>query len=791
MAKDKSKKAARRTPLFDIRLNTPDRDVIVLKGAPSEAAPVLLSGVVVMSITEPVVVKKMTLRFFAQLDMQWDERYQNSKGTVYSRPLHYNKIVFDYEWDTLDLQRFLGTPASSPTKLHTRHSSSGFVNGHSTHSSSSSLNILGTSPSAAHIQRNRSSSSVVNLLGSTPAIAASIATSQPESVTLQAGNYEFPFKTILPGSIMETVDSLNGSFLVYRLQSIIERGRFSNPIITRRLVHVVRTLSADSPELSETVAVDNTWPGKVDYSITVPTRAIAVGSTAHINIIMVPLTKGLKLGTIKIKLAEYSSMNASKTQHCEEKHLSSRTVPKVDLDEEGKDIWTESEVDADGIFYRNSQVALGDDRWEIQTSIPVPPSLAKVTQDCDIRHSFKVRHKLKFSIGLINPDGHVSELRATLPVVIFISPFMPIRGKTLKDYDAPHQLNGYDDATLFTPGDEILFQTHEESPVVSASHSPSQSTMNLDTQDLMAPPSYGERVYDRLYDSSSPPSSVAGVSGSTNVSSESHSRVTSPDNSELPLYNELNMAPTSVGSSVDVIRSHLSHRPSPVFTFAGDDHESVVQSPISSSPAVIAGPAFEGHAIDMSHTMSSSSGVNLPGLISPVAYTPVQHLSRATSFSTSPMATPGDEREDFNWNTEQLSRVPSYTTAIKADAVLEDDLTPAYSPQENTSISPVSSTQINLDVLDSRLQNVHTARMQRPGMSRMSSAQSMSRTPSKGSSNVLHPSPKFGSTTSLLTKQLHKIHIDGGNTGASHGNDTSNLGKKSMSFGNLSILHKH
>ena len=68
------------------------------------------------------------------------------------------------------------------------------------------------------------------------------------------------------------------------------------------------------------------------------------------------------------------------------------------------------------------------DQWQIDTIINIPSSLSKCTQDVDLSTNVRVRHKLKFNIGLINPDGHTSELRATLPIQLFISPFVTVRG---------------------------------------------------------------------------------------------------------------------------------------------------------------------------------------------------------------------------------------------------------------------------------------------------------------------------------------------------------------------------
>ena len=71
-------------------------------------------------------------------------------------------------------------------------------------------------------------------------------------------------------------------------------------MIAKKRLRIIRTLTSDAVELSETIAVDNTWPNKVEYSLSCPTKAIAIGSSTPITMTLVPLLKGLQLGDIKI-----------------------------------------------------------------------------------------------------------------------------------------------------------------------------------------------------------------------------------------------------------------------------------------------------------------------------------------------------------------------------------------------------------------------------------------------------------------------------------------------------------
>ena len=95
----------------------------------------------------------------------------------------------------------------------------------------------------------------------------------------------------------------------------------------------MRTLTTDAVELSETIAVDNTWPKKVEYSLSCPSRALAIGSGTPISFMLVPLLKGLQLGDIKIELVEnYTYVGALPPYQNAERTIVEKKIPKPDPD---------------------------------------------------------------------------------------------------------------------------------------------------------------------------------------------------------------------------------------------------------------------------------------------------------------------------------------------------------------------------------------------------------------------------------------------------------------------------
>ena len=75
--------------------------------------------------------------------------------------------------------------------------------------------------------------------------------------------------------------------------------------------------------------------------------------------------------------------------------------------------------------------------YQFTRYLELPKSLNECLQDCSVK-GIKIRHKIKFNVQLLNPDGHVSELRANLPVSFYISPGLPIGDDNALVDQTPH-----------------------------------------------------------------------------------------------------------------------------------------------------------------------------------------------------------------------------------------------------------------------------------------------------------------------------------------------------------------
>ena len=143
------------------------------------------------------------------------------------------------------------------------------------------------------------------------------------------------------------------------------------------------------------MSVENMWPEKVEYAISIPTKAVVFGTQIPFDITLVPLLKGLTIGTVICALKEIHTLACPQrtSTKVETRHVLTQTFDSGKM-EEG--------------------MAVGEDlgRWTMHDVVKLPKSLNSCVQDCEIP-SIKIRHKLKFTVQLHNPDGHMSEVSSS------------------------------------------------------------------------------------------------------------------------------------------------------------------------------------------------------------------------------------------------------------------------------------------------------------------------------------------------------------------------------------------
>ncbi|KIM92877.1 hypothetical protein OIDMADRAFT_173646 [Oidiodendron maius Zn] len=289
-----------------------------------------------------------------------------------------------------------------------------------------------------------------------------------KETVLPPGNYEWPFELVMNGSMAETIEGLTNSHITYKLEATVMRGKLGQNMHVSKPVRIVRTPDPTLLELGHPVTVEDVWSNKIDYQFRLPQRAVAFGTAIPIEMWFTPLLKGLRMGTISCVLhesQEFTPLEA--TSNTEKSSTRQRDV----------DSW-EFELNNDEHHILDEN---GQDGYALGKMLPLPKQFRRCVQDADV-WGIKIRHSVKCRLALHNPDGHISELRATLPITIFISPNL----------------------SLNTDG---------------CLRSQAQQRLQVADIILHPPPQYGKHILDLLYPS---------TDQSDGTTPESQSRISSP-----------------------------------------------------------------------------------------------------------------------------------------------------------------------------------------------------------------------------------------------------------------------
>ncbi|KAL1841662.1 hypothetical protein VTJ49DRAFT_6768 [Mycothermus thermophilus] len=474
-----------------------------------------------------------------------------------------------------------------------------------------------------------------------------------KGVTLPPGNYEWPFELTLGGDTIESVEGLREASITYKLKAIVSRpNKILHPEIpAEKSLRVIRTLQASALEFLHAMSIENSWPNKIDYSIVVPQKAVVFGSCIPLEIRLTPLLKGLEVGRITVKLMEVHDFivqtGTAVRQHKKEREIDTWTIP-VTREEHWQDV----------IQGSGPEGWDGQEGWVVHKSLGLPKRLTQCLQDVNAK-GIKIRHKLKVVVSLNNPDGHVSELRATLPVSIFISPNMP-----------PDE-NGAINRQL-----------------------PSGASRDAAT---MAPPAYELHKLDQLYEDIEPGVNLAsGAASGVSSPLRDHSRSGSSENLPATMFQRGAVQPDL-----------LAHR---LHSMALDQHHGNLSwnSNLSAAGAVI--PDITSHPVDMARSDSltpltrHSSGEPLPasGFDTPpqhVDFPEVAELSRVPSYDTA-LRTP------VRPLTPNDSALPDYLTALSA---------PSSAPgSPRLRATTISMTSVPAIVSDNTGSSLETAAQEQP-----------------------------------------------------------------------------
>ncbi|OHE97992.1 arrestin [Colletotrichum orchidophilum] len=273
-----------------------------------------------------------------------------------------------------------------------------------------------------------------------------------KNTILPAGNYEWPFEYTLPGNTAESVEGIPEASITYKLKATVARGKLAYDLHAYKALRIIRTLEPAALEFLHAMSVENIWPNKVDYSIIIPQKAVVFGATVPLQMRFTPLLKGLEMGEISVKMLEIRECTLQgPTGNVFKEHRTEREVSNWKFDVERDEHWHDTIEDT------------GQEGWMVEKKLNLPKRLRQCVQDLN-HNGIKVRHKLKLVVALKNPDGHISELRATLPISIFISPNMPLDEHGVLVDQAPGAPATAEVTRIAPPGygEHVLDQLYED-----------------------------------------------------------------------------------------------------------------------------------------------------------------------------------------------------------------------------------------------------------------------------------------------------------------------------------------
>lgn len=238
-----------------------------------------------------------------------------------------------------------------------------------------------------------------------------------KAFTLGAGEHKWDFELLLPGDLPQSLEAEGGQ-VVYRLKAMVERTAFLQNLVKKQVVQIVRCMLPSEFELVQTLEIHNTWAEKMMYDILLPSKVYARGGLIPITFHITPIATKLRVRCLTGTLKEYCTYTANECTKTDTRivKLLRKENPFPPHD-------------------NTLTLQDGPTTWTQVLSLDIPPMSSQLAF-CDADNDMiRIRHKLKFVICLINADGHLSELRCSVPIIIISSISEQTEVNTLPAYE--------------------------------------------------------------------------------------------------------------------------------------------------------------------------------------------------------------------------------------------------------------------------------------------------------------------------------------------------------------------
>jgi len=282
------------------------------------------------------------------------------------------------------------------------------------------------------------------------------------SHTLKAGRHLFPFQLEIGGSLPSSIatHALGGASVSYKLRAIASRsGLTSSKLQAVMPVVIMRSFAHGALEYQQSLELENTWPEKLMYSILLPHKAWAAGDKLSAVVKFSPLSKGMSVSHMTTAIHETTKIFArsgsqestrtiTTTRHnivngkavevprstygrSRSNTASGSGTPVTPLSVEasrpspmtpatqlphisepsssssnGISQSSQSQEDEDPLVENNDVVTL------ISVALPTTLTPSHAVEPINITH------RVRWNIFILNPDGHTSELRCSLPLYV-------------------------------------------------------------------------------------------------------------------------------------------------------------------------------------------------------------------------------------------------------------------------------------------------------------------------------------------------------------------------------------
>ena len=286
----------------------------------------------------------------------------------------------------------------------------------------------------------------------------------------------------MPCSI--STPALGGAHTSYKLRAAVHRPGLTQNLHSLLPITIVRSFTPDSLEYQQSSEIENTWPGKLMYSILLPHRAWAAGDTLTALVKFVPVSKGVRVLSITSTINETVRLSLKGiSRMVTPEYTRPVAIARYDVIG-GKPVWVSE------CHYKNS-VPLPYHREDVRGQLPPvltqhagQESLAGSSSQTGSRvgggaeedqeqsddlvahldinlpsfltptHSVEpivVTHRIRWNILIANLDGHTSELRCSLIIHALDNHVLsearaasaPTRRILLGIYDAPEEDEGH------------------------------------------------------------------------------------------------------------------------------------------------------------------------------------------------------------------------------------------------------------------------------------------------------------------------------------------------------------